>query len=44
MDNVFGTLRADVEALFMTAPSVSLETLEQELHTMQDFVLEEVCR
>lgn len=42
MENVFGTLRSDVEALFMTAPSVSLETTEQELLNMQHFVMEEV--
>jgi hypothetical protein len=42
MEGVFGTLRDDVEALFLTAPNVSLEALEQELHNMQDFILEEV--
>ncbi|EIE22022.1 hypothetical protein COCSUDRAFT_48029 [Coccomyxa subellipsoidea C-169] len=34
VEGVFNALRADVEALFMTAPSVSLEAVEQGLRDM----------
>lgn len=42
MERVFGTLRADVEALFMTAPSVDLEQLHADLAAMRAFVDEQV--
>ena len=43
VERVFGTLRADVEALFMTAPSVDLEQLHADLASMHAFVNEQVC-
>ena len=42
VERVFGTLRADVEALFMTAPSVDLEQLHADLAAMRAFVDEQV--
>ncbi len=42
MEGVFNALRADVEALFMTAPSVSLEAVEQGLRDMHAVTDEQV--
>lgn len=43
VEAVFNALRADVEALFMTAPSVSLDAVDQGLRDMQAFADEQVC-
>ncbi len=43
VEAVFNALRADVEALFMTAPSVDLDSITQGLQDVQALVREEVC-
>ena len=42
VESVFNALRADVEALFMTAPNVDLDAITQGLQEMQALVCEEV--
>lgn len=42
VEAVFNALRADVEALFMTAPSVNLEAITQGIQDVQALVREEV--
>ncbi len=44
MERVFGLLRADVEALFMTAPSVSLNALHADLTAAGAALHEQVRR
>ena len=44
VERVFGLLRADVEALFMTAPSVSLEAVDAELQAMGSLVAQQARR
>ena len=44
VDSVFQALRAEVEALFMTGPSVSLEAVSTELQNMHVHVANEVRR
>ena len=42
VDSVFQALRAEVEALFLTGPSVSLEAVSAELQNMHAHVANEV--
>ena len=42
VDSMFQALRAEVEALFLTGPSVSLEAISAELHNMRAHVANEV--
>jgi len=43
VDSMFQALRAEVEALFMTGPSVSLEAVSIELQNTHVHVADEVC-
>ena len=43
VDSMFQALRAEVEALFMTGPSVSLEAVSTELQNTHAHVADEVC-